>query len=122
MSKSQILLVGGDPDITRTLEVYLGAYQLSVQKVNRGDEALTFCHQSPPDAVIINWHLPDMAGYDLCHRIRLHKRAGNTFILALLSTNERDVKLAALEAGADDVLAQPIDMENLRLVLLSAVT
>lgn len=117
MSKRQILLVGGDPDVTRTLEVYLAAHQFSVRAVNRGDEALTFCHQSPPDAIIMNWHLPDMAGYDLCHQIRLHKRMGHSFILALLSTNERAERLAALEAGADDVMAQPIDMEKLRLLL-----
>ena len=117
MSRKQILLVGGDPDVTRTLEVYLGAHQFSVRTVKRGDEALTFCHQSPPDAVIINWYLPDMAGHDLCHQIRSHKRAGDSFILALLSSNKRDVRLAALEAGADDVMAQPIDMEKLRLVL-----
>jgi DNA-binding response OmpR family regulator len=117
MSKRQILLVGGDPDITRTLEVYLTAHQFFVRTVHRGDEALNLCHQSPPEAVIINWHLPDMAGFDLCRQIRLHKQMGDSFILALLSTNERDVRLAALEAGADDVMAQPIDMENLRLVL-----
>ena len=63
-----------------------------------------------------------MAGYELCHQIRAHKRAGDSFILALHCTNERSVRLAALEAGADDVMAQPIDMEKLRLVLVSAVT
>ena len=117
MSKCGILLVGGDPDISRTLEVYLSAHQFLVRTVNRGDEALAYCHRSPPQTVIINWYLPDMAGYDLCRRIRSHKGAGDSFILALLSTKERDEKLAALEAGADDVMTQPIDLEKLRLVL-----
>jgi DNA-binding response OmpR family regulator len=114
-SKGQILLVGGDPDITCTLQVYLEAHHFSVQVVDGGDEALTACRQSPPDAVILNWHLPDMDGYDLCQQIRADEQAGDGFILALLPTNEREVRLAALEAGADDVTALPIDIGALRL-------
>jgi sigma-B regulation protein RsbU (phosphoserine phosphatase) len=108
-------LVGGDPDVIRTLHVYLDAHQYSVQTVSRGDEALAICRQSPPDAVIFNWQLPDMDGYDLCQQIRTDEGAGDSFILALLPINDRGVKLAALEAGADDVMPQPIDIEKLRL-------
>jgi DNA-binding response OmpR family regulator len=83
--------------------------------VKRGDEALAACRQSPPDAVIINWQLPDMNGYDVCQQIRANEGTEGTFILALLPTNERNTRLAALEAGADDVMSQPLDIEKLRL-------
>lgn len=115
MSKGRILLIGGDPDVARTLQVYLDVHQFLVQIVNSGDEALTACRQSPPDAVILNWHLPDMDGYELCQQIRADERAGDSFILALLSASERGARLAALEAGADDVMALPIDIEEMRL-------
>lgn len=115
MSKGRILLVGGDPDITRTLELYLNVHQFTVQSVERGDEALDACRQSPPDAVILYWHLPDMDAGDLCQQIRADEEAGASFILALLPANERVLRLAALEAGADDVMSQPIDIEKLRL-------
>ena len=115
MSKGRILLVGGDPDVTRTLQVYLDAHHFSVQVVTRGDEALTVCRQSPPDAVIFNWHLPDMDGHSLCQQIRADDSAGISAILALLSADERETRLAALEAGADDVVIQPIDIEKLRI-------
>ncbi|UCC86604.1 MAG: response regulator [Anaerolineales bacterium] len=115
MNKGRVLLVGGDPDVCRTLQVYLAAHQFSVQVVSHGGEALLACHQAPPDAVIFDWYLADMDGYDFCQQIRADECAANSFILALLSTNERDVRLAALEAGADDVMSQPIDIERLRL-------
>jgi DNA-binding response OmpR family regulator len=108
-------LVGGDPDIIRTLQVYLEAHKYLVQAVSRGDEALDMCRQSPPDAVVFDWQLPDMDGYDFCQQIRTDQRAGDSFILALLPIDERSVRLAALEAGADDVMPQPIDIEKLRL-------
>ena len=108
-------MVGGDLDVARTLQVYLDSHQLSVQMVRRGDEALTACRQSPPDAVVLNWQLPDMNGYDLCQQIRTNQETESSFILALLPTSDRNTRLAALEAGADDVMSQPIDIEKLRL-------
>jgi DNA-binding response OmpR family regulator len=115
MSKGRILLVGGDPDITRTIRVYLDAHQFSIQTVQRGDEALAICRQSLPEAVIVSWHLPDLSGHEVCQAIRAVEGGDKSFVLALLPTRARDTRLAALEAGADEVMFQPIDLENLRL-------
>ena len=109
------MLISGDPDVTRTLQVYLDAHQLSVQTANGGEEALSACRQSPPDAVILNWNLPHMDGGDLCRQIRVNEETADSFILVLLVANEREARLAALEAGADDVQALPIDIEEVRL-------
>jgi DNA-binding response OmpR family regulator len=115
MSKGRILLVGGDPDVTRTLQVYLRAHQFTVETVSRGDQALAACRLSPSDALIVNWRLPDMDADRLCEMIRAGEGAQNSLILVLLPANERTTRLAALEAGADDVMLQPIDIEELRL-------
>lgn len=115
MSKGRVLLVSGDPDVTRTLCVYLEAHRFSVQTVGSGGEALAACRHSPPDALILNWHLPDMDGHDLCQQLRSAEGTEDSFILMLLAADERDAKLAALEAGADDVKALPIDIEEVRL-------
>jgi DNA-binding response OmpR family regulator len=115
MEKGRVLLASGDPDVTRTLQVYLEAHQLSVQTAKRGSEALAVCRQSPPDAVILDWHLPDMDGDDLCQKIRTNPATTESFILVLLAANQREAKLAALEAGADDVHTLPIDIEDIRL-------
>jgi DNA-binding response OmpR family regulator len=115
MSKGRVLLIGGDPDVTRTLHVYLDAHQFSVQTVNSGDAALDACRQSPPDAVILDWDLPDVEGYELCQQLRAYDGTLAAFLLVLLSTDERHARLAALEAGADDVKTLPIDIEEIRL-------
>jgi two-component system alkaline phosphatase synthesis response regulator PhoP len=115
MSKGQVLLVSGDPDVTRTLQVYLDAHQFSVQVVSGGHEALAACRRSPPDAVILDWNLPDFDGYHLCQQLRAAEGMLDSLILVLLYANERGARLAALEAGADDVQALPIDIEEVRL-------
>jgi DNA-binding response OmpR family regulator len=119
--KGRILFIGGDPDVTRTLQVYLDAYQFSVQVVSRGDEALTACRQSPPDAVILTPNLPDMDGYDLCRQIRGDELTEDSLILVLLPTDDRRAKLAALEAGADEVMMRSVDMEEVRLRIESVL-
>ena len=121
MSAGRILVVGGDPDVTRALQVYLEAHNFSAHVVQRGDEALTACHQLPPDAIILNWPLPDTDGFQLCQQIRSAERAADIFILALLSAAQREVRLAALEAGVDDVMAFPLDMEQIRLRIEKAL-
>ena len=115
MSKGRVLLIAGDPDITRTLQVYLEAHQFSVQTVDTGDAAIEACCQSPPDVVILDWNLPDMAGNLLCRQIRAHEGTRGTILLVLTSADERDARLAALEAGADDIKTLPIDIEEIRL-------
>lgn len=115
MSKGRVLLIGGDPDVTRTLHVYLDMHQFSVQTVNRGDAALDACRKSPPDAVILDWNLPDVEGYELCQQLRAYDGTLASFLLVLLSIDERNARLAALEAGADDVKTLPIDIEEIRL-------
>lgn len=115
MSKGRVLLIGGDPDVTRTLQVYLDAHQFSVQAVDTGDAAIDACRQSSPDAVILGWNLPDMDGNHLCQQIRAHEGTLGTILLVLMSADERDARLAALEAGADDVKTLPIDIEEIRL-------
>jgi len=115
MSKGRILVVGGDVDVSRTLAVYLDAHRFSMHVVSRGDEALSACRQSPPDAVILNLDLPDVNGYDLCRQMRADERTGHSYILTLLPVDDRDAKLAALESGADEVVMHPIDIEEVRL-------
>ena len=115
MSKGRVLLVGGDPDVTRTLHVYLDAHDFSVQTVITGDAAVDACRQAPPDAVVLSWNLPDMEACDLCQQLRAYEGTLGTFLLVLLTADERDARLAALEAGADDVKTLPIDIEEIRL-------
>jgi len=121
MSKGRVILIGVDTDVARTLRVYLEGYQFTVQVVAKGGEALTVCRQSLPNVVILDPDLPDADGYDLCQRLRADERVGNNLIMALLFAGDRKAKLAALDAGADDVITHPVDIEELRLKIEAAL-
>jgi DNA-binding response OmpR family regulator len=121
MSKGRVILIGVDADVARTLRVYLEGYQFEVQVVAKGGEALTVCRQSLPNVVILDPQLPDTDGYGLCKRLRADERVGNNLIMALLFAGDRQAKLAALDAGADDVITHPVDIEELRLKIEAAL-
>ena len=121
MSKGRVILIGVDTDVARTLRVYLEGYQFSVQVIAKGSEALTVCRQSLPNVVILDPNLPDANGYELCQRLRADERVGNNLIMALLFAGDRQAKLAALDAGADDVITHPVDIEELRLKIEAAL-
>jgi DNA-binding response OmpR family regulator len=115
MSKGRVLLIGGDPDVMRTLRVYLDAHHFSVRTVEGGEAALDAFRQSPPDVVILDWDLPDSESHELCQQLRTYDGPQSAFLVVLLTTDERHARLAALEAGADDVRTHPIDIEEIRL-------
>ena len=121
MSKGRVILIGVDTDVARTLRVYLEGYQFEVQVITKGSEALTICRQSLPNVVILDPNLPDANGYELCQRLRADERVGNNLIMALLFAGDRQAKLAALDAGADDVITHPVDIEELRLKIEAAL-
>jgi DNA-binding response OmpR family regulator len=82
-----------------------------------GKEALDIA-QTLPDVIILDVHLPDISGYDVCRRIKENPQTASISILQIsasfVSTEDR---VHALDVGADGYLTHPID----RLVLLATV-
>lgn len=63
------------------------------------------------DLIIVDLHLPDGNGIDLCRLVRVNKV--RTPILMLTAENSLSDKVAALDAGADDYLTKPFDYDEL---------
>src|ERR1700733_5320700 len=85
--------------------------------IGTGAEVLELA-QSLPDIIILDVRLPDISGYEVCHRIKNDPRTAGISILQIsasfVSTEDR---VRALEGGADGYLTHPID----RLVLVATV-
>src|SRR6478752_127880 len=61
----------------------------------------------PPDVLVVDWHMPDMNGVDLCHFIRTRFDEVQLPILVLTATATADGVLEALAAGANDFVRKP---------------
>jgi len=79
-----------------------------------GDASLRLIEQSPPDMALLDVMMPDMDGYELCRRLRQNPRTAGIPIVMLTALVDENERLKGIEAGADDCLPKPFDVELLR--------
>ena len=104
----RILIAGGDPALRIGLRARLGATWRDVQQVKATPEAVKLALRTQPDVVIAVSSLHDPGAVHLCRELRGHPRTRQAGIVAVVPGNG-DWRLAALRAGADDALSQPLD-------------
>ncbi len=66
-----------------------------------------------PQLVITDWMMPNVDGLELCRRIRSFEREKYAYVIMLTALTGKKHYLEGMEAGADDFLNKPIDMDEL---------
>ena len=111
MSETQrILVVDDESQILRVLRRGLSARGYEVQTASNGEEALSVFAQWPADLVITDLSMPQMAGLELCRRLR---KLSPVPIIVLSVKGEERTKVEALDSGADDYITKPFGMDEL---------
>jgi diguanylate cyclase (GGDEF)-like protein len=72
------------------------------------------------DVLITDWIMPLMSGLELCQKVRAHPTENYTYIILLTALDDKAHLLEGMEAGADDYLGKPFDVDELRARLLAA--
>ena len=78
-----------------------------------GESCLHLAREASPDLILLDLSLPDQSGVSLISQLRTDPATRDIPILALAATHDKEQRLAALQAGADDVLAKAIDHASL---------
>jgi two-component system KDP operon response regulator KdpE len=105
MSKpKRVLICDDEPVILRALTVLLRGAEFEAVPTATVREALDTAAVHPPEAAIIDLLLPDGDGVEVCRRLR---EWSDMPILVLSGIGDEDVKIRALEAGADDYVTKP---------------
>src|SRR4051794_37406774 len=124
MKKMSVLVVDDDPKIRKLLSVNLEKRNYAVREAANGDQAMEAIESETPDLVILDLIMPGTSGNDVCYWIR--DRGLDIPILVLSAHNEEDLKVRALDAGADDYVTKPFKLEEflarLRALLRRAAT
>jgi two-component system KDP operon response regulator KdpE len=115
---TRVLIVDDDPQILRALRINLTARRYDVVTAVNGTQALAAAGTEHPDIVVLDLGLPDLDGV---HVIR-DLRAWTPVPIVVLSgrVDSRD-KVGALDAGADDYVTKPFNIDEL-LARIRAVT
>jgi len=111
----KILLVEDSYIERRKLGSYLTDWGLEHVGVGSGTEAIKLLEASdPPDMALLDWLLPGLDGIDVLRRIRKLSQGNYIYTVMLTAKNQKQDRLIAMEAGADDYLSKPVDAAELR--------
>ena len=108
---AKILIVDDEPQIIRVLKTALSTQGYSIRTSLNGLDGLIAFREWNPDVVITDLSMHEMSGIELCHQIRA---SSITPIIVLSVRDQEAVKIAALDAGADDYVTKPFSIQELQ--------
>jgi two-component system KDP operon response regulator KdpE len=115
---TRVLIVDDEPQILRALRINLQARHYDVITAADGAEALHAAASHRPDLVILDLGLPDIDGVEVIRKLRTWTPVP---IVILSGRMDSGAKVEALDAGADDYVTKPFNVEEL-LARIRAVT
>jgi DNA-binding response OmpR family regulator len=115
MEPANILVIEDDYIVARTIERSLRSDEFHVTLASRGEKGLYIARQDPPDLVILDIIMPDMDGYAVCRAMRSDTRLAHIPILFLTAKVKPQDRIAGFNAGGDDYLCKPFNVDELIL-------
>lgn len=115
---SVIMMVDDEPTTLDVLELFLqGEGYVKLVKTTDSTHALERVRSEKPDVLLLDLMMPHVSGLDLLTAIRGDEDLERLPVIILTSSTESETKLRALELGATDFLAKPVDPSELALRL-----
>ncbi len=115
---AKILMVDDEPTTLEILEMFLQAegYENLIQ-LSDSTRALETVAEERPDLVLLDVMMPEIGGLEILRALRADEALASTPVIILTSATDPETKLAALELGATEFLAKPVDASELALRL-----
>lgn len=112
-AEGRILVAEDDAEIRRYLEQELGR-RYRVDSCSDGGEAIDMIFASPPDLILSDVMMPVVNGLDLTRHIKQNINLNHIPIVLLTAMTRDEDNIKAIEAGADDYITKPFNIEVLR--------
>ena len=110
---ARVLIVEDEPAIAELIAVNLRHNGMVPIWAEDGLSAQREINTQLPDVILLDWMLPGMSGVQLARQWRVHPRTKAVPILMLTARGDEPDKVAGLDAGADDYLIKPYDLDEL---------
>lgn len=117
-STKHILIVDDDALNRELLEAILEGMGYTSQVASGGKEALAMLHPSL-DLILLDVNMADMDGFTVAREIRTNTAYADLPIIMVTALSSKEDRLMAVEAGANDFVAKPIDRTELKVRIAS---
>jgi two-component system chemotaxis response regulator CheY len=105
------LVVDDSSVIRKVARRILEGLEFQIVEAENGEEAIESCKKNLPDAILLDWNMPKMDGYDFLRMLR--RLPGGDRPKVVFCTTENDVAhiARALHAGANEYIMKPFDKD-----------
>ena len=111
----KVLVVDDEPISRRRLQAFLGKWGYTVLVAADGAEALdVLADENSPRLVVMDRMMPRLDGLEVCRRIRRGAPEPYVYVILLTAQDQRDDILQGFDAGADDYITKPFEIQELR--------
>jgi two-component system response regulator MprA len=110
LMNERILIIEDDPSISKLLQRGLAYEGYNVECAPDGKSGLVKARDNAPDLVVLDWMLPGLDGLEVCHRLRM---GGSIPVLMLTAKDTVEDRIQGLDAGADDYMVKPFNLDEL---------
>ena len=118
INNAKIMLVDDEPINTDVLQTYLeGEGYSNFITTSESVKAIDIMRREKPDVVLLDLMMPEVSGFDILTMMRNDQALTYIPVVILTSSDDSETKLKALQLGAMDFLAKPVDASELALRL-----
>ena len=116
LTQATILMVDDEMTTMEVMQAYLeDAGYRNFVLLEESSRAMTHIEEFLPDVVLLDLIMPDVSGFEILQQVRAHARWAHLPVIILTSSSDAETKLKALDYGATDFLAKPVDSSELIL-------
>ena len=119
MATQSVLIVDDEPDIRELLDITLSRMGLQTHSAANLGEAMTMVAELKPDLCLTDMRLPDGNGISLVEHIQ--QEFSHIPVAMITAHGSVETAISALKAGAFDFVSKPIELDNLRKLVSSAL-
>ncbi|NET56843.1 MAG: response regulator transcription factor [Symploca sp. SIO2E6] len=109
----RILVIDDDSAISELVSVNLELAGYDVSQASDGVKGQALAVQLQPDLILLDLMLPKVDGFTVCQRLRRDERTTDIPVLMLTALDQTQDKVGGLNAGADDYMTKPFELEEM---------
>jgi len=110
---ARILAIDDEQDVRDLIRQGLVGHDVAT--ASDGPEGLEEAHRLAPDLILLDVTMPKMSGFEVCRRLRTSPDLTAVPVIFLTARGELSDKLSGFDAGADDYVVKPFDLQELEM-------
>jgi putative two-component system response regulator len=109
----KVLIVDDQADVVDVMGAILTNHGFVFESASDGVEGLARAMEGQPDIILLDISMPKMDGFETCRRLKNGSGTQGIPVIMFTSHTDRESRITALQAGANDFLGKPVDSTEL---------